>query len=250
MDDIRDSFSKMKKDLKHRLKGRKYKPDRTGVNAAGETVDSSDSLLRPDSRILARGDDGEGSRTSTEGQQVRSRDRSPQPEPMPAGGSGNDGGVDGKETSQRHSGLDPEVEVAVGSGPGREVERAHPSPSTPSIPPTGEPDSTREFSFQLSYLIIHLDAVPDHAPEDVRPNESDGQSAATNENKSNWRSTMSATAKLLLRGVNESADAFGPLKSVAGGLCFILENCEVWSSSHTGRNAHRCPSERRQTNRG
>ena len=52
------------------------------------------------------------------------------------------------------------------------------------------------------------------------------------ENKSNWKSTASATAKLILRGVSESADAFSPLKSVAGGLCFILENCEVRSSSH------------------
>ena len=40
-------------------------------------------------------------------------------------------------------------------------------------------------------------------------------------------STAFATAKLLLRGVRDAADAFGPLKSVAGGLCFILENCEV-----------------------
>ena len=39
--------------------------------------------------------------------------------------------------------------------------------------------------------------------------------------------TASAAAKLLLRGVRDTADAFGPLKSVAGGLCFILENCEV-----------------------
>jgi hypothetical protein len=31
--------------------------------------------------------------------------------------------------------------------------------------------------------------------------------------------------------VSESADAFGPLKSVAGGLCFILENYEVWATS-------------------
>jgi hypothetical protein len=31
----------------------------------------------------------------------------------------------------------------------------------------------------------------------------------------------------MLRGVRDTADAFGPLKSVAGGLCFILENCEV-----------------------
>ncbi|KAF9648430.1 hypothetical protein BDM02DRAFT_3187181 [Thelephora ganbajun] len=46
------------------------------------------------------------------------------------------------------------------------------------------------------------------------------------ENESKLKSTAYATAKLLLLGVRESADAFGPLKSVAGGLCFILENCE------------------------
>ena len=42
-----------------------------------------------------------------------------------------------------------------------------------------------------------------------------------------WKSTISATAKLLLCGVRDSADAFGPLKSVAGGLCFIMENHKV-----------------------
>jgi len=55
-------------------------------------------------------------------------------------------------------------------------------------------------------------------------------STAADENKSNRKSTTSAAAKLLLRGVRDSADAFGPLKSVAGGLCFILETREVWSS--------------------
>ena len=57
--------------------------------------------------------------------------------------------------------------------------------------------------------------------------ESHGPSVAPGENKSEWKSTMSASAKLLLRGVRDSADAFGPLKSIAGGLCFILENGEV-----------------------
>ena len=57
--------------------------------------------------------------------------------------------------------------------------------------------------------------------------ESVGSSAVMGENESNWKSTASASAKLLLRGVSNSSDAFGPLKSVAGGLCFILENCEV-----------------------
>ena len=68
--------------------------------------------------------------------------------------------------------------------------------------------------------------VPNHAPAVLRPDESAEQSAAA-ESKSNWKSNTFATAKLLLRGVRDSADAFGPLKSVAGGLCFILENCEV-----------------------
>ena len=45
-----------------------------------------------------------------------------------------------------------------------------------------------------------------------------------------WKSVASATAKLFLRGAKESADAFPPLKSVVGGLCFILDNFEVWSS--------------------
>jgi len=62
--------------------------------------------------------------------------------------------------------------------------------------------------------------------ESVRPG------VSTDENKTEWRSTASASAKLVLRGVRDSADAFGPLKSVAGGLCFILENCEVWSLHH------------------
>ena len=70
-------------------------------------------------------------------------------------------------------------------------------------------------------------AVPDDIPQDLRPDENTELNTATNENKSGWKSTAIATAKLLLRGVRDSADAFGPLKSVAGGLCFILENCEV-----------------------
>ena len=67
---------------------------------------------------------------------------------------------------------------------------------------------------------------------------------------SNWKSTSSASAKLLLRGVRDSSDAFGPLKSVAGGLCFILENCEVRPPrSYSARNAYRCLSEQRPINK-
>ena len=74
--------------------------------------------------------------------------------------------------------------------------------------------------------------------ENVEPN------AAEDENRSDWKSTASASAKLLLRGVRDSADAFGPLKAVAGGLCFILENCEVRSPPPSAiHKVYRCPSE-------
>jgi len=72
----------------------------------------------------------------------------------------------------------------------------------------------------------------DREREGSEPNaedESVESTAAPGENKSGWKSNASASAKLLLRGVRDSADAFPPLKSVAGGLCFLLENCEVWS---------------------
>jgi len=78
--------------------------------------------------------------------------------------------------------------------------------------------------------------VSDHVPATLHHDKSGEPNAAADETKSNWKSTASATAKLLLRGVRDSADAFGPLKSVAGGLCFILDNCEVWSPS-----CLRCP---------
>ena len=58
-------------------------------------------------------------------------------------------------------------------------------------------------------------------------NEDVGTSAAVDENRPDWESTASSSAKSVLRAVRDSSDGFGPLKSVAGGLCFILENCEV-----------------------
>ena len=55
-------------------------------------------------------------------------------------------------------------------------------------------------------------------------NENIGASGVVDEDGPGW----SSSAKLVLRTVRDSADAFGLLKSVAGGLFFILENCEVW----------------------
>jgi len=85
-------------------------------------------------------------------------------------------------------------------------------PSVPLIVPPGDEETS---------------AVPDHVSAVLRADESSEPSAAADDNKPSWKSTASATAKLLIRGVRESADAFPPLKSVAGGLCAILDNYEV-----------------------
>jgi hypothetical protein len=65
--------------------------------------------------------------------------------------------------------------------------------------------------------------------ESAGPGSSDPvvKAGATDEKKSHLKSLASSGAKFILRGVNESADAFGPLKSVAGGLCYLLDNYEV-----------------------
>ena len=76
----------------------------------------------------------------------------------------------------------------------------------------------------------HVSTGGGHEQEGSGPNaenETVGTSAGVDENRPDWGSTASSSAKLVLRAVRDSADAFGPLKSVAGGLCFILENCEV-----------------------
>ena len=80
------------------------------------------------------------------------------------------------------------------------------------------------------------------------PDNDDENAGANAVNRSGWGSTASSSAKLVLRGVKDSADAFGPLRSVAGFLCFVLENCEVrylpsWLSVR-----HTCP-QRTQANK-
>ena len=82
----------------------------------------------------------------------------------------------------------------------------------------------------VSIASVGTSAVPDPAQEALHSNK--GEPNTEDENKPDWKSTASATAKLFLRGVRDAADAFPPLKSVAGGLCFILDNCEVCSSAH------------------
>ena len=144
MDDIRSSFSRFKKDIKHRLRREKHAPDRVGANPTGGSTNPLDSPLPPDHHAAASGHDKEGARTSTDVSQARPRDRSPRPEPIPAG-KGNDdpqtreADVDKKEAGQVHSRLDPDLKVAGGSGPNQ---GAHSSLSSPSLPQKAEPDGT------------------------------------------------------------------------------------------------------------
>ena len=234
MEDIRKSFSNMKKDFKHRLRGRKRAPDRAGADAAGEVVSSSASLLRPDSRVAASGHNEEGTGISTDKSQVRSRDPSPTPadEGRRDDSQRKEADVDEKEVGQRDLLPDPDAEVAAGSGPGQKDKRTYSPLPIASIPRRQEPSGAWALSPRSLCLIIPLhnadtSAVPDHVQKELVPDENAELDAATNEKKSSWKATAYASAKLLLRGVRDSADAFGPLKSVAGGLCFILENCEV-----------------------
>lgn len=62
------------------------------------------------------------------------------------------------------------------------------------------------------------------------------------ESISSWESTASATTKSFLDTVKESSDAFGPLKSLAGGLSSILDSCEVPSPTLTQLTPQYLPS--------
>jgi len=145
---FRDSFSRLKKKVKHRLTGSKPKLNETGVDSTGSRPGS-------ESRVVAGGShDQEGKQSHADGGQVPSTIRLPQPdEPgsVLTHGSANDqerreGDADVEQASSHLHSVD--VEVAEGSGPaegkdiGKEkVERVDPSPSTTSISHGGKHDS-------------------------------------------------------------------------------------------------------------
>ena len=240
MDNFLDSVTSKGRRVKERFKGKKEKKDKTRTNIAEESTSSSSSFLRPVPHIAAAGHDGDGSRAGADTPQVRSGGRSPQPESVPVGGK--EAEVDERLVGQSHSCPEPNVETVVGGGLGpTEVGPLDPSSSTPILH-GAKPESAWTRLFRPLYLIVpsadaEPSAAPDQVPEGVGADKSAEPGPAPSEEQSNWRSTAVAAAKLLLRGVRDSADAFGPLRSVAGGLCFILENYEVrlapWECSPT-----------------
>ena len=85
---------------------------------------------------------------------------------------------------------------------------------------------------------------------DVGSERLDHSSLPLQSDKSDWKHITSSAAKLFLRSVKEASDAFPPLKSVAGGLCAILDNCEVRSTFvRSICDAHSSRSKRWSTNR-
>ena len=204
--DLRDSLSRLKKDVKLSLTRKKREPGRTGADTTGEA-------------------------------RVNRAGSPPQSEPHPD--------AEGREVGQEYLHPHPGVEVAEeGDGAkGGKVERVHP---TSSIPHREKPNRAWARLFRSLYLplIAPSDSAGTptvqtaHEPEFLRPNQTVGPSATADKNEPNWKSTASATAKLILRTVNESSDAFPPLKSVVGGLCAILENSEVWTASRSFDSRH------------
>jgi len=207
---MRKSFSRLKKKLKH--SGGKRTPDSTGADDGEERIDPEGLLLRPVPHVVTgSGCDREEDGANTDGRHTCSADRpSPPgvPELVPAGGSGCDQG-------ERGGG----VGVMVGSGPGQEETTAT-ERLIPPVPHSGKPLPPLPLDNMGTPATLDHLGVP-HPDEHAEP------SAVVDEIEPNWDSTASATATLLLCGVRDSINTFGPLRSVAGCLCFILENCKV-----------------------
>ena len=93
---------------------------------------------------------------------------------------------------------------------------------------------------------LHSSAIPQRVQEPGQPlNHVLGSSIAAWEEPDPGPIATSGP-KYFLQGVKESPGSFPLLKSVAEGLCFILDHCEVWySTPHLIRNAYGFSSERR-----
>jgi hypothetical protein len=232
--DVRKSLSKLKGKLK--IRGSVREEERKRAEIVGGRVDQPNPPPQQEPHVTAEGYSGGGDRGYVDVDQPL---RLNEPEQIPADGSSGDPEGDVK-IEGREAGLRPhqdiEIRVESGSGDGGDVEPMDPSSPNPPIPPSGKPDGVQtQFSLHLP-LITPLDQVDgtggvDSARE-PHLNRSTGPRAAI---EGEWKSNVVAATKLLLRGVRDSADAFSPLKSVTGGLCFIVDNIEVRPTlSHVG----------------
>ena len=118
MDDVRGSFSRLKKKLKNPLKGGTRKQEKTGSDSIEERVGQTSSLPKPEPHAVVGGDDDrEGKGADAKVDQPLQRDK---PDPVPTGE--NDGHPErgekdagGKEVDQE--GLKPAHPPASATGP-------------------------------------------------------------------------------------------------------------------------------------
>ena len=164
-----------------------------------------DNPLPASQSAVEKGHDYGGSDDKANAGEIDQRDLRPHSPAQTESGPSQEGMyVSGENTSQAH--LDPEPDVG--------------SIVTPlPTPRDGGTDGVWTAPFlQLS----PKDRVGNPATSDTIHSNTAGF-----KNKSDWKDTASSAAKLFLRTVERASDAFPPLKSVAAGLCAILDNCEV-----------------------
>lgn len=89
---------------------------------------------------------------------------------------------------------------------------------SPLTVPSGNPDSS---------------AIYHRVQEPAQPSNHVPGPCVGDEDVLNLKSNTTSEAKSSLLGVKESARGFPPLKFVAGGLCLVLDSCEVRFPSNT-----------------
>ena len=137
------------------------------------------------------------------------------------------------------------------------IDDSHVSNDLPIAPPSTYPhrscNNMSPFSRLRKKIKEKLSKAGDRRggqPAGVGSEESNRSSLSLQSNRSDWKHTTSSAAKLFLRTVKEASDVFPPLKSVAGGLCAILDNCEVRSTFvRSIRDAYSSRSKRWSTSR-
>jgi len=152
--EFRNSFSRLKKKVKHKLAGSKSKSTKAGADTGGSGLDPTGSHPGSEPHLVASdGHDQEGSGANTDESAIRPP-QPDEPSSVQAPGDANDQerkdpDIDGGGVEQTYPDLHPvDIEVAEGSGPaegkdadGEKVEQLDPSPPTTSIPHDGKPNS-------------------------------------------------------------------------------------------------------------
>jgi len=222
---LRKSLSRFREKMKDRLRIGDRREGRA-TSVGGEGSDRPSLSLRSEWNTVmegeGRGEDSEAGggednpvlRPGDSGSITRGRDP-----------GRSDNHTDEGETDQKR--LHVEVEGTSGRE-GRDQADTPPRSDVKNRTPTPPISRGGESKGVYTTLFWPL-PLTDAAGDPVAPDYAH-DNATTPKDEPGWISTTSSAAKLLLRAVERASDAFPPLKSVAGGLCAILDSCEVWST--------------------